>query len=97
MVYGDYCTPLSCEYPHIRAHKQHKYIEVDPDSVKQLIGHDINGREVYEGDILVDHVGTEYIARLEPYIATADQKYYYCGDADTLALKGGDISDRSIR
>lgn len=54
MVYGDYCTPLSCEYPHIRAHKQHKYIEVAPDSVKQLIAVDVNGKEVYEGDPISD-------------------------------------------
>lgn len=43
------------------------YIEYDglvtvvkPDSVVPLVGHDINGEEVYEGDWLYDEVNEEY-------------------------------------
>lgn len=40
-------------------------VEVVPDSVAQLVGHDVNGNEVYEGDVLLDSNGVEYTARLE--------------------------------
>ena len=36
--------------------------EVDAGSVKQLVGLDCDGREVYEGDLLVLKNGTEYAA-----------------------------------
>ncbi len=34
---------------------EEELIEVEPDSVAQLVGYDANGREVYEGDTLVNH------------------------------------------
>lgn len=38
--------------------------EVKPESVAQLVGYDCDGREVYEGDILVDDNGSEMPAML---------------------------------
>lgn len=37
---------------------------IDPDSVAQLVGYDADGREVYEGDIIVDDNGNETPAML---------------------------------
>lgn len=35
---------------------------VEPDSVAQLVGYDANGKEVYEGDTIVDKHGGEWKA-----------------------------------
>ena len=40
--------------------------QVDPASVAQLVGHDSNGNEVYEGDVLLDELDCEWEARLTP-------------------------------
>lgn len=48
------------------------YELVDPDSVAQLVGFDCDGREVYEGDILVDTGGNEHVARLESTAQNTD-------------------------
>ena len=37
---------------------------VEPESVAQLVGYDVDGNEIYEGDWLVLKNGTEYQARL---------------------------------
>lgn len=37
---------------------------VDPDSVAQLVGYDANGKEVYEGDILLDELDNEHVAEI---------------------------------
>ena len=39
-------------------------MEVEPDSVAQLVGYDTNGNEVYEGDELVDSNGTNFFGAL---------------------------------
>ncbi len=39
-------------------------VEVDPDSVAQLVGYDHDGREVYEDDMLVDKLSNKFTARL---------------------------------
>ena len=56
--------------PHIFKEAQCYYdeelIEVDEDSVAQLVGYDRDGREVYEGDELADNyegADYEYVAR----------------------------------
>ena len=41
-------------------------VEVVPDSVAQFVGYDKNGREVYEGDVLITRSGFEYQARWYP-------------------------------
>lgn len=54
--------------PHIFKEAQCYYdeelIEVEPDSVAQLVGYDANGREVYEGDKVISEYGDEVVARL---------------------------------
>ena len=48
-------------------------VEVDPDSVAQLVGFDSDGREVYEGDIIVDDIA-EYVAHLFANVRISDCK-----------------------
>ena len=36
------------------------YDLVDPDTVQQLVGYDQDGKEVYEGDVVVDERGVEW-------------------------------------
>ena len=43
--------------------KPYRNYPVDEDSIAQLVGYDANGREVYEGDIIVVPCGTEIAAR----------------------------------
>lgn len=46
---------------------------VDPDSVCQLVGYDINGAEVYEGDRIIDSNGDEgYASMLGIYKHTGE-------------------------
>ena len=40
------------------------WYEVDSDSIAQLVGYDKDGKEVYEGDIIVDENGGEMPAML---------------------------------
>ena len=44
--------------------RQSEVIPVNENSIAQLVGFDANGREVYEGDILVDDDGCETPAML---------------------------------
>lgn len=41
-----------------------RWYPVEPESIAQFVGHDKDGREVYEGDILVDKEGNGFTARL---------------------------------
>ncbi len=43
------------------------WYSVYPESVAQLVGYDADGKEVYEGDILIDEDGFERTAGLAPY------------------------------
>lgn len=66
LVYGD--LRIIGIRPHIFKEAQCYYdeelIEVDKDSVAQLVGYDCDGNEVYEGDILVDELEQEYTAEI---------------------------------
>lgn len=39
-------------------------VEVDPGTVAQLVGHDKHGKEVYEGDILLDDFEQEHVVEI---------------------------------
>lgn len=39
--------------------------DVDPETVAQMVGHDKDGAEIYEGDKLVDNLGREHIATIQ--------------------------------
>lgn len=47
---------------------------VDPDSVAQLVGYDTNGKEIYEGDTLIDEKGFIYKAFLQPSVEWEKEK-----------------------
>ena len=65
-IYGD--LRIIGIRPHIFKEAQCYYdeelIEVDEDSVAQLVGYDANGNEVYEGDKVVSEYVDEIVARL---------------------------------
>ena len=66
--------------------------EVDPDSVVQLVGYDVEGNEVYVGDTLEDILGNEYTSKIRIELSCDDpQSYngkgYYAGTVDNLKLK----------
>mgnify|MGYP007069909634 FL=1 len=67
-VYGFYCKQGNTGLPKILTFKkgfQGFYpVVVEEDSIAQLCGYDKNGKEVYEGDTLIDDIGEEYIARI---------------------------------
>lgn len=42
------------------------YIEVDPESIAQLVGYDSDDNEIYEDDELIDRAGHEWTAVLLP-------------------------------
>lgn len=65
---------------------------VEPDSVAQLIGYDVDGKEVYEGDTLIDILGNEYTARIRIELTCEDRRSTlrgkaYAGTVDNLKLK----------
>ena len=53
-------------------------VEVEPESVAQLVGYDADNAEVYEGDVLIDDNGHEYIATLDSMLLwTKDPQLKY--------------------
>ena len=44
--------------------KPYRNYPVDEDSIAQLVGYDADGREVYEGDVLIDELEQEYTAEI---------------------------------
>lgn len=65
-IYGDLCTNSLQGTACIRMVWRGipAKIEVDPESVAQLCGTDINGQEVFEGDVLIDELEQEHIAEI---------------------------------
>ena len=57
--------------------EEHVWCEVYPDSVVQLVGYDADGREVYEGDTLVDADGNKHVARLESVTQNPDTAEFH--------------------
>lgn len=90
IVYGDFVhtVPMS-SFPGVVDFEGFVH-EVDPESVAQFVGHDKNGREVYEGDTVVlnsDDYPLEYKAHLSGY-ATGDRGIYIsAGQFDKVTLK----------
>ena len=64
LYYGSYVHTMSqSSFPAILDNGGF-YNEVDPDSIAQFVGYDVDGNEVYEGDKLVDSKDNEFIAEL---------------------------------
>ena len=61
---------------------------VDPDTVEQFVGYDADGKEVYEGDILIDDNGDEHIAGFKCAAMLLDDNENTFVDIEDLQLKG---------
>lgn len=57
--------------------------EVEPESVAQLVGYDADGKEVYEGDVLVNDSGGEFQASFKSVI-TGLKNPCYCRYLENL-------------
>ncbi len=67
---GFYDGGWSMDAPNIFFEDEHgwNFVPVNPDTVAQLVGYDIAGNEVYEGDIVVSELGNEFVAELRPMV-----------------------------
>lgn len=80
--YGFYCR--NNEGANI-IENQHAYL-VDPDSVRQLVGYDLNHREIYEGDVVADFNGKCFTAELVS-VGTEGGKFPFWHNFDELSYK----------
>lgn len=61
---------------------------VDPKSIAQFVGLDRDGKEIYEGDVIVDQDGKEFVATLSPLaIRKTDIGEVFDLDVPKFALK----------
>lgn len=60
--------------------------DVEPESVKQLVGYDADGNEVYEDDELVNEQGDTFIALLCEAVLT-DEGFIHTVPLECLKLK----------
>ena len=61
--------------------------EVNPESVAQLVGYDCDGREVYEGDFLVNDNGDGFFAELVGAVLTDEGFLHADIPPEVLKLK----------
>lgn len=54
-----------------------RWYPVEPESIAQFVGRDKDGREVYEGDTLVDADGNKHVARLESVTQNPDTAEFH--------------------
>ncbi|MBR1805179.1 MAG: hypothetical protein IJ774_02205 [Selenomonadaceae bacterium] len=68
---------------HVIINERGEEFTVDPESVVRLVGYDADGREVCEGDILVDCDGLSGRATLSPEVDFGDTvgQLFYSGTA----------------
>ncbi len=83
-VYGDLFqfkskTAICTDVVSFLYEKKHSaLVEVTPESVAQFVGYDADNAEVYEGDVLIDKDGHEYIATLDSMLLwTKDPQIEY--------------------
>lgn len=70
-VYGDLIH--KDEKVLIRTSKSYRYHEVAPESISQLVGHDCDGAEVYEGDTLEDTlIGNTFVVSVHAFPNNAE-------------------------
>ena len=90
-VYGNVWANEDNSYVIIGEYKDAKRMSnhyvVDPDSVAQLVGYGADGNEVYEGDILIDDNGDEYIAGVKCMAMLLDDNENTFVDVEDLQLK----------
>lgn len=72
--------------------KNNGFFYVDASTLARLVGYDSDGREVYEGDILVDAFGNEFTARLHP-MGVNDDDCIDLADSAKLNLKLKETDD----
>lgn len=79
-VYGVYVksVPMS-SFPGIVDDDDYIH-DVDPDSIAQLVGYDVDGKEVYEGDTLIDDDGQEFVASLQGIVRWVPADKSICAD-----------------
>lgn len=76
-------------YKEAHCYYEEELIEVEPDSVAQLVGYDKNGKEVYEGDIIVGSDGAEWTAGLTSFV-TSEDGFVHDIALDFFSLKEAD-------
>ena len=74
-VFGEYAQNFMGGKPQICYFDEHGWTctQVDPESIAQLVGYDVNGNEVYEGDTVILPTGEEYEARLSGNVDDEDE------------------------
>jgi len=72
-VYGGRCIVLRGRTL-IHDEETEQDVDVNPDSVAQLLGHDSHDNEVYEGDKLTDSQGNNYIAKIDSVVEWQSNK-----------------------